>query len=396
MVAFVIVKQQLNETIMLKSLWKKLTRDEKHKTSSSRKVGDEGEHNDTLESKKGALLEKIDASRSIGGDGDIKAPSYNEMDDMIKTHYPDFDDEVPDALEISDDDDEDSVEIRLKEEKYATKEDQDIAVFLSLAEQMSLKSLLHLLQGHVRSNAATIDQECLKQYAEFAEIENTYHEKSLELSKKPNKPLAKQKQFRFAEVTDNQVRVVVHEIESVKDMKELWWKPEEMQSIRSELIDAVAFYRKHRKRYCNAVEIIARGNDVQHIIETHMKYLTQDTYARGLESHCVRMLSENRQRTIQAVLYEQVECRVQNDSYEDTAESLRDASLVFSAMSTKFANKMGQCDEIDALKANMSKWDTGIATTTDSESGSNPSCNQRRRNRRVCEPPVGGFFDPRK
>jgi hypothetical protein len=36
----------------------------------------------------------------------------------------------------------------VKQEKYCTKEDIDVAVFMVLAKQLSLKNLLRLLQGH--------------------------------------------------------------------------------------------------------------------------------------------------------------------------------------------------------------------------------------------------------
>ena len=334
------------------------------------------------------------------------------MNDLIKTHYPDFDDELPDVTAVSDEDDEDedSVEIAMKEQKYATKVDQDVAVFLAIAEQMSLSSLLHLLQGHVRSNAANVDTECYQQYAEIAKLQTSRTKSGSAASQLQQKPLKKQKQFRFAEVTDHQVRVVVHEIESVKHNKDLWWKHEEMQSIRHELIDAVQFYRKHRRNYINSVEIVARGNSAEHVLETHMKYLTNDTYARGLESHVVRMLSENRSRTVKAVIAEQEECRHDKDDYETTADALREASLVFSSMSTKFATRLGQCDEIDALKANMSRWENGSRGSNSNNANANgngaeigkdggvvattPTTTTSRR-RRVSEPPIGGFFDAR-
>ena len=473
MVAFVILKQQLvlrNDKSMLRTLWKKLTTrsgggggggaaagggggdshtsrevkrhkmncggvgvgggvvvgdtvDDEQKTPSYRvekEEDDDAHYEDAHDDDDSQGSQDSDSDGDDDDDDDdddeeedsfhdSRQEFHLDVNDLIKTHYPDFDDELPDVTAVSDEDeeDEDSVEIAMKEQKYATKVDQDVAVFLAIAEHMSLKSLLHLLQGHVRSNAANVDTECYQQYAEFAELQESSRTKKLGATQQ--KPLKKQKQFRFAEITDHQVRVVVHEIDSVKHIKDLWWKHDEMQSIRHELIDAVQFYRKHRRNYINSVEIVARGNSPDHVLETHMKYLTNDTYARGLESHVVRMLSENRSRTVKAVLAEQDECRLDKDNYETTADALRDASLVFSSMSTKFATRLGQCDEIDALKANMSRWENGVPANGSNIGGAeigkdggavatpadNTTAKSPPRRRRISEPPIGGFFDAR-
>jgi hypothetical protein len=281
------------------------------------------------------------------------APPRFDLQLLARTHFPDFG--VPDG-ELTDSSDDESL-VQQKEERYRTKEDQDVAVFMDLTKRMSMKSLLHLLQGHVRSTDPS--QEYLQQYNKaLSESEGRKSRSSSETAQSDmrKKPLPRQKKFRWAEVTSEKVRVVIYEIESIKEEKSLWWTPEEMQSIRSELIDVVKFFRKRRPNYIMSVETIARHQAQESVIEDHMKKLTEDSFARGLEGHVVRMLSDHRKSTIQAVLEEQKECRVCNDNSETTSHCLREQSVAYSKMSSRFAVNMAKCDEIDALKANMSRW----------------------------------------
>jgi hypothetical protein len=263
---------------------------------------------------------------------------------LAETHFPEFDlDSVPDGeltdvSSVSDDDDE-SV-LQQQEEMYRTKEDQDVAAFLSLVKRMSLKSVLHLLQAQVLS------QE------HFADETTTKGTKS-----SFKKPLAKrQKQFRFAEVRDHQVRVVVHEVENWKDIKELWVRPEEMQAIRTDLIQTVQFFRRSRPLYTQAVTIVAQSTEPESIVEEHMRRLTEDSFARGLEAHIVNFLIANRKKTVRAVLQRQSECQSSKNNHEMTSHCLREQSLAYSKLSTGFAEKMARCDQIEALTASMSRW----------------------------------------
>jgi hypothetical protein len=283
---------------------------------------------------------------------DVAAPIKRNkvQDNLAKTQFPEFNLEgIPDGeLTEVGNDEMDSVQQQQqqREEKYRTKEDQDVAVFLSLAQRMSLKSLLHLLEGQAR--AQSLSPEYLAKYSALAESES--------MRTKVQKPLAKHKCFRFAEVMDHQVRGVVHEVESWKDITELWWHPEEMQAIRSDLIQTVQFFRKHRPLYTKAMEIVVKATEPESVVEDHMRILTQDSYARGLESHIVSLFSGNRKDTVRAVLQEQSERLSSGDDYEMTSHCLREQSLAYSQLSAGFAGKMAQCDHIDALKALMSRW----------------------------------------
>lgn len=293
--------------------------------------------------------------RSVGSDtANSRSPSIAyEMDALAKTEFPDFD-HVPDT-ELSEDDSElDEVEkgrrsdlnYQMLAERYTSKEDQDVAVFLALADRMSMSSLLHLLQGHVRAENLDIHL-----YADIAKIEKA------KLARRLSQTIApKQKQFRWAEVTDGKVRETVYEIECLKKMKSLWWAAIEMRNIQMELVETVQFFRRYRHDYIESVEVIAQKSDKlpEEIVESHLKNLTKDNYTRGLEAHIVKLLSANRKKTVTAVMEEQFECA--NDDYDIKSHCLREQSLAYSKLSRTFAEKMGQCDEIIALKANLSSW----------------------------------------
>jgi hypothetical protein len=118
----------------------------------------------------------------------------------------------------------------------------------------------------------------------------------------------------------------------------------------------VKHFRKHRAKYIEAVEIIATVTDDNFKVECSMKQVTRDSFARGLEVHIVDLLSKTRSDAVKAVLDEQRECKLCNDSYELTAESLRGQSLAYSKLCHDFARKVGECDHIEALKATLAHW----------------------------------------
>ncbi|KAG7349087.1 hypothetical protein IV203_011684 [Nitzschia inconspicua] len=378
-----------------------------------------------------------------------------ELEALARTAFPDFftDSEhgVPGAIlsdgtdSSSSDEDEDSAAVQRKTERYRTKEDEDVAVFMNLAKRMSLKSLLHLLKGHVQSQRDQYSVEYMKQYNNALKHYKSASSSSSDLSSaaslnsilskqelndeevnkneagatldaqanedsspprrhhhhrrrhKKHPPLQKKKLFRWAEVTGDQVRTVVHEIESFKYCMELWWQPGEMHAIRLDLVDTVKFYRKRRPGYIQSVEIVARFagelfntnakasssstadeavsssytsetsaveqisqciSHQQQLLEEHMKSLmsAEHSYARGLETHIVKMLSDHRKSTVSAVIDEQRECKLCNDDYETTSHCLREQSIAYSNMSTKFAYAMARCDQIEGLKSSMSAW----------------------------------------
>jgi hypothetical protein len=373
-----------------------------------------------------------------------------ELEALARTAFPDFfsDTEhgVPgsilsDGTESSSDEEEDAAAVQRKTEKYHTKEDEDVAVFMNLAKRMSLKSLLHLLKGHVQSQRDQYSVEYMKQYNDALkhyksqssssdlssasinsiltkDEKNDFEKKSSpselmgvqagptdledQNGDSPNhkhrrrrrqRPsLVKKKQFRWAEVTNDKVRAVVHEIESFKSCTDLWWQSGEMHTIRADLVETVKFYRKRRPGYIQSVEIVARHagelfnktskegattenfssspksgkdeqmwtciNHKQQVLEDHMKSLMspEHSYARGLETHIVKMLSDHRKATISAVMDEQRECKTCNDDYDTTRHCLREQSIAYSSMSSKFAYATARCDQIEGLKASMSAW----------------------------------------
>lgn len=243
--------------------------------------------------------------------------------------------ELTDSSSESDDDDK-------REELYRTKEDQDVAVFMILSKRMSIQSLLHILRGQA------VSQHLPTQYSQPG-----LPKPPARLTITP-KPVAKK--LRFAEV-NHQVRVVIHEVESWKNMKGLWLSQDEMIAIRTEVIDAVKFFRNHRPEYKRSLAILALNEEPKSVIENHTKLLTEEWYARGLESHILDLLSENRKATVEAVLQEQCECQQSGDSYDIMAHCLREQSVAYSRQSYDFAIKIALSDQISALKATMLRWD---------------------------------------
>ena len=251
--------------------------------------------------------------------------------------FPRFEISSDDERSVSSDDES----IQRREQKYATKEDQDVAVFLKLAERMSLSSLLHLLQGHVRAN--NLSPDC------FGVVQKA--------PKKKKQPLApRKKQFRFALVANDEVRVVVHEIPSYKHMKDLWLSPEEQHETRQDLMEAVAFFRKRKPNYIHALEQIFMGGQGQHATETHMRTVMNHSFARGLETHIVNLFGENTQRAVDAVLAVQDRCWQKGRDYSFTAECLREELKNYSQRASRLSQKMAQCDHIEGLKASMAQW----------------------------------------
>lgn len=246
-----------------------------------------------------------------------------------------------DLAEVSDDDSETRA-------KYVTKEDQDVAVFMAIADKLPIRSLVHLLQGHASSQVGS-------QYCAFT----TELHKKTQAEKEHHAKTKKIKKFRFAEVAGGQVRCVVHRIDCVKDFKEMWWSDEDMMGIRREAILDVKYFRKHRTDYTLSVETVIHDVNKESV-EKAMKALTHDSFARGLEAHIVNMLSQSRSELVGAVLEEQKECQMCQDSYELTSESLRGQSLAYSRANVAFSRKMAECDQIEALKAVLAKWEPEV------------------------------------
>jgi hypothetical protein len=265
------------------------------------------------------------------------------FNNLVKTHFPE--------LEVPNEDSDDEYTLARCEDENCPEEDPDVAVFLELTKRMSLANLIFLLQTQAREQNLSLDylEQCAALVADTKEA--------------PAKP-AKPKHVRFAEV-NQEVCAEVHNVESWKHIKELWWSPEEMQEIRMEAAKTAKFYRMHRPRYTQSVHIVASNVEPPTVVEDHMRQLTEKwSYARGLESHIVRLLRGNRKSTVKAVLQEQFECRCSDDNVEMTCQCLREESLSRSQLSTQFAQNMALCDQIDSLKASVSRWHASLPVLT--------------------------------
>jgi len=236
-----------------------------------------------------------------------KYPEQDE-DNLVSTRYPDFHldtlrpaENSPVVIEFGDDDDSDDDKelVEIQKQEYRGKVDKDVAVFVKLAEKMSLESLIFLLQGQAR--AQNLPQEYLEEYKKRHETiisEDTASDNSVDTTSSKDKqqelrrPAApKPKHFRFAEVTNNEVRTVVYEVESINQYKaDLWWQDEEMQEIRQNAIDTVVFFQRHRRDYIDSIERIfdAESTNRPDILPL-VKKLSEDSFTRGLESHIVAL-----------------------------------------------------------------------------------------------------------
>ena len=225
---------------------------------------------------------------------------------------------------------------------------------------MSLQSLLHLLQGAAKAQNNILDdsENHMMEYNVLLSARGGLKGSSAAAAGGQSSPsMAKEKKFRFAEISENRVREVVHEIESYKDISELWWSEQEMVEIRADKVRVVKHFRKYRPGFIQSVEILVKGNERKEVLEDHMRRLTEDSFARGLETHSVRCISDRRKSHIAAVLQEQEDCQESGDTYEVASHCLREQSLAYSQLLTDFALRMGKCDHIDALKASMSTWE---------------------------------------
>jgi hypothetical protein len=279
----------------------------------------------------------------------------------------------PDADETSimSEDDGGAAERVKSFEKFQSQEEQDVAVFMSLAKKMDISSLIFILQGHAKAQNLPASAQA---------------QAAIKISGK--KAVKGPKQFRFAVANDDMVKCVYHVVASVKENTDMWWSDVEMKQIRGAAIQDVKYYRKYRSDFKQTVELLANAgvtNDgafSEATIQANMKKLMEDSYARGLEVHIVNLLSDLRKETVRAVLEEQAECRMSGDSPDVTAESLREQSMAYTIQSRTFALKLAQCDQVEALKATLSsQWgdkdstsgNMMIATTPTPVSSDDPS-----------------------
>jgi GAF domain-containing protein len=287
------------------------------------------------------------------------------FNDLVRTHFPEF--------EVNDAGDNDLSAASLGSEND---DDREFAVFLETSKHMSLESLLSLLQSQARADNLAPesfqpygDKTFAKPLVKHMSLENLAsllqsQERAQNLAPESFQPyvalpehdetLAKPlvKRFRFQECGENgQVSTQVNIVDSWKHMEELWWSPEELQATKTEAFNTAQHFRTHRPDYIQCVQIVAKGAGSQTEIEDAMRLLMKESNARGLESLIVNLLRDARKIAVKAVLLEQDKC---NDNLEMQSQRLRESSMLYTHISMRFAEKMGQCDQIDALKASTS------------------------------------------
>ena len=269
--------------------------------------------------------------------------------------FPEFD-----LADLAGRDSDDESSLNSNSSKYQAKEDQDVAVFMKIAERLSFGQLTHLLQGKSRAEL-NLPPLPPTRPSSVSQTHSITTPTAAIAAASILKPL---KTFRFALIADDKhVSTVVHEIQSNKRMAHLWWRDDEMLQIRRQAIDTVKHFRKHRPAFSQAVETVASNATDSALVEASMKLLTRDSFARGLETHIVAFLSQTRSETVKAVLEEQNECRRCHDSYELMCEALRGQSQAYSQTSRTFATRMAGCDQVEALKATLSSWEPGQEDT---------------------------------
>lgn len=291
------------------------------------------------------------------------------FENLQKTHFPEFKDTgAPDSSEQE--------SLAKSEEKYNFREDQDVARFLEKTKDMPLKKFLSLLE--TQAKALNLSTGYLQKYNAL-----TQSEKKIAAVKPRAKDIAPT-QVDTTMPAVKQVRFGKHKgrkIESLSKMKELWWSAEELQQIRGEAYMTTQFYRKCRPRYTKSVETVAKSTDSGPAVEHHLMQLMENVNARGLESQIVKLLSGNRKATVQAVLEAQSQSGSSGDSFDAMSDRLRVQSLVFSQLSTRFAEMIARCDHINALRANMPEEQSNSGDSVAS-GASMPPCNTNASARR--------------
>lgn len=275
------------------------------------------------------------------------------FNNLVSTHYPDF--------EVDDED----VESVSHLEQQDGKEDSAVCDFRHTTEHMPLADILSVLEDEAKAKNVSLDY--LKDYTAIAELED----------KRPAKS-NRQTKVRFAEdESTGELRLQVHPVECWKDMKDMWWNPQEMVSIRAENRRVASYFRRRRQDYVQNLEFVALYEEPQQVVADVLNVLVDDSYARGLEAHIVSLLSSTRQEAVRAVLDEQSQCHADKDDFNSICYSLREQLLLRSKLCTRFAEKMGQCDQLIATKASLASWGatSSFSPIVDRDRKQHPPCN---------------------
>jgi hypothetical protein len=297
-------------------------------------------------------------------------------DALVKTRFPDFHlNVIPSGctsgngspVVIEDDSDDEPEFVEARKEAYRGKVDKDVAVFLRLAEQMSPESLIFLLQGQARAQNLNQEylEECKKRHDTILEDSDNSVDRSSSSNKKEDqrgRSLAnkKAKHFRFAEVTNNEARTVVYELEPMKEesKRDLWWQEDEVYEIRQNAIYTVKFFRRYCEDYIGSIEkIFEAKSTTEPEIQRLIKKLSIYSFTRGLEGHIVPLFANRRSLYRRSVIEWQREIEDEfGKDYDRCSEALAEASIVHTHFCSEFAATLGQIDHVEALKASMSQW----------------------------------------
>ena len=279
----------------------------------------------------------------------------------FRTTFPSIeieDGSIPDSEDTSCSDSDNSA----TRAKYSTKIDQDVQVFMEIAAKMSVGSLLFLLQNHAKTQLGIPDV-----YLNQKSATTSVTPKSATVQQP--KPVQKIKKFRFAEVlAGEKVRAVVHEFPKAppEDKATLWWTEEEMRAIRSEAVSTVRYFKRHRPDLTVSVAILSESyQDTMpaSLVDEHVKKMSKDSYARGLETHIVPVLSQTRQLVVHSILEEQQNC--QGQAYETSSTRIRERSVACTQRSRTLGLQMAKSDHIEALQSSLSRWRPLTPVATD-------------------------------
>jgi len=181
------------------------------------------------------------------------------------------------------------------------------------------------------------------------------------------------KQCRFGQ-NPHAVNVTVHEVESFKDQKGIWWNGSEFQNIKQCVNETVRFCKAYNRNHVELLEDIMRCDCLED--EDLMNNLLKDllstsiassgfssspsSFLRGLEGHLSKHINKHRKRHNRKVLNAQEVACNSDKTLEETWEILRDESMERSQPLQAFARRMGQFDEMvaaNAQKTRASLWD---------------------------------------
>lgn len=192
---------------------------------------------------------------------------------------------------------------------FECKEDEDVAMFLSLVDKMALKSLLFILQNHARA----MNNVC------EAQLQCELNRRSNMARNNKNSPVPRFiiKKCRFAEINGGrQVRTVVHEIPSVpqREKTDVWWTSEELEDTLRKARKCLRLFLKLCPKYEESLRVLAGSYgsvEDEMVLDHHIKLVSKQDVPRGFEVLICSVFHSSREQSIQAVLQEQEKQRYQ-------------------------------------------------------------------------------------